>query len=122
MDEIRDALTENFHRRGVKAARGDRRRPESQPGPLGGVSRIVDDALTVDPELRAKRLTQAHRFGGEHVGVEASLDAGKYGGLKALCELFRPGEDDSTPGGPRRVFVVVQVMMSVCGRGDGLRQ
>ena len=42
----------------------------------GERSRVLDDAPPVIPELRAKGLAQAHRLGGEDVGVKAALYPG----------------------------------------------
>ncbi len=84
------------HHVGVGAAADD---PDPAVGERGGErSRVLDDALPVDLELRAKSLPEAHRLGGEDVGVEASLDAGKHRGLKAFGELVRACEDEPAPG------------------------
>ena len=78
----------------------------------GERARVLDHALPVDPELRAKGLAQAHRLGGEDVGVEAPLYSEgtpwTEGALANSSERARM----SPPRGPRRVLVVVQVTMS----------
>ena len=52
----------------------------------GERTRVLDHAPRVVLELRAKGFAQAHRLGGEDVGVKTALDTGEHGRLEALGE------------------------------------
>ena len=81
---------------GVRAAPDD---PDAAVGDRGGErARILDHPPPVIPELRAQRLAQAHRLGGQHVRVKAPLHAGEDRGLQTPGELVRAREDDAAAG------------------------
>ena len=84
------------HHVGVGAAADD---PDAAVCERGGErAGVCDDVSRVVLELRAKRFPEAHRLGGERVGVKASLHAREDGRLKLLGELLRSREDHSASG------------------------
>ena len=67
-------LTQELHRSEIEQHHWSVGAAADDPDPaVGERSRVLDDALSVGPELRAKGLAQAHRLVGEDVGVKASL-------------------------------------------------